>query len=162
MADLRNDPAFASAVAATHQAIRHLARVGIEDARALVRRSRGWNHLQGHARSVVPLAVLLARKNLNIVRAIRTATVLRQPMTSTSREARDRVWGRVGTAIRNLLRSQGGDVIAAELRSRRPQTARSIARTYLSRRYAGGQGRGGAGDTVLKRTLKILAHVLVA
>ncbi len=33
------------------------------------------------------------------------------------------------------------------------------AARYLSQRYGGAQGAGGAGDTVLKRTLKLLAHM---
>jgi hypothetical protein len=63
--------------------------------------------------------------------------------------------------MRNLLSARGADIIAESIRSHSPQDAASIAATYLSSDYGGGQGTGGAGDTVLKRTIKLLAHALI-
>jgi hypothetical protein len=169
MADLRNDLAFGTAVGATRYVISELARRGVRDAQALAQRRSGWNNLQGHAHSLVPLAVFFARSNPPSLRAVRATTTLRRSMTARSQEAGDRVlWSSVEADMRALLAARGNDIVSEELRRRGPrrrrrrQTARQIARTYLSRTYGGGQTKGGAGNTVIKRTLKLLAHVLIA
>jgi len=61
MVDLRNNPSFRAAVDATRATIASLAQSGISDGQAIRARGLGENNLQGHARSVVPLAVLFAR-----------------------------------------------------------------------------------------------------
>lgn len=163
MADLRRDAAFVAAVAAARQAIGELASRGNADAAALVQRSGGWNNLQGHAHSIVPLAVFFARHRPLALGPIKGATSLRTSQSHGSREARKRtLWRQVQADLRNLLRNRGSDILAEEMRSNRPQTAQQIANTYLSSGYGGGQTSGGGGDTVLKRTLKLLAHVLLA
>ena len=163
MPDLRNDPAFVAAVAAARQAIGELASRGIPDAEALVARSAGWNNLQGHAHSLIPLAVLYARSNYTQLQAVRSATILTQAMTGGSQEARNRsIWRVVKRSMITMLAGRGSDIISEQIANGRPQTARQIANTYLSSSFGGGQSSGGAGNTVIKRTLKLLAHIFIA
>lgn len=162
MADLRMDLAFSTAVAVAKAAIAEFARGGIADAQALAVRRRGWNNLQGHAHSIVPLAVAYARAHPNQLRTIRARTDLARGMTRWSREARDTaLWRPVMVEIKAFLASRGADVIAEEMQGGAAQTAQDIATTYLSSHYGGGQTTGGGGNTVLKRTLKLLAHTWV-
>lgn len=132
----------------------------IPDASALFQRTRGQNNLQGHAHSIVPLAVLLARVYPQLLLAIRINTDLQHGMTGQSAEARLKaVWLPVQTGIQLLIASRGGDIVSETFGRATPQTVSRVADTYLSVRYGGGQQRGGAGDTVVKRTLKLLAHL---
>lgn len=81
-------------------------------------------------------------------------------MSNTSQEARGAFWDDVKAVLRASLQQYGNDLIAVGLRTTSPETAQEIAHTYISADYGGGQTSGGAGTTVLKRTLKLLAHTL--
>jgi hypothetical protein len=160
MVDLRNDPAFVAAIAATRESIAELASRGVLDAESLVARSGGWHNLQGHAQSLLPLAVAFARAYSQRFQAIRASTNLRPSMGPASREARNRsLWDPVMREMKQLIANRGTDVITEGLARGTPQSIADIANTYLSIDYGGGQTTGGAGNTVIKRTLKILAHI---
>ena len=161
MTDIRRDPAFATAVAGARAAIDALHRHhGIPDATALYQRGQNVNNLIGHAHSIIPLAVLIAREYPFLLGFVRARTDLRRAMTRQSREARDTyLWRKIMYAMKLLLGRRGGDVIVEELATRRPQSAQRVATTYLSTAFGGGQRRGGAGNTVIKRTVKLLAHL---
>ncbi|MBX6362422.1 MAG: hypothetical protein IRZ00_01030 [Gemmatimonadetes bacterium] len=162
MADLRREPVFTTAVAATRHAITDLAAHGVADALALVRRVRGVNHLQGHANSIVPLAVLMARVYPQVLQVVRARTDLRNGLDPQGPETRDQlVWRTVKTGVQLLVAVRAADIIAEEMRTGAPQTVENVAQTYLSQRFGGGQPRGGAGDTVVKRTLKLMAHIAI-
>ncbi len=157
--DLRHDAGFEAAVAAAEEVIYSMAKSGVPDARMLAARTAGWNNLQGHAHSIVPLAVLLVRRYPSVLTKTRRHTDLGRNMANRSTEARDTtVWSPVQAHLKKIITSRGTDIISETIRSGRPQSIADIAHTYLSRRYGGGQSSGGAGDTVLKRTLKLLAH----
>lgn len=132
----------------------------VPDAKALVVRVKGVHNLQGHARRVMPLAVWLVLRRPEILKQIRAKTRLSNGMTSSSSEARSAVWGVVKAAIVAEIGKAGSDIVTHQDRSSTPVTAEDIAQTYLSQDYGGGQTRGGAGNTVLKRAIKLLAHVL--
>lgn len=132
-----------------------------DDAVALVRRQLGWNNLQGHARALVPLALWFALRHRPLLRTVRNRTSLRVEMNRGSAEARDDVWLDVQQELRADLAAQGNDIVSIGPQANSPSTARAIARTYLSADYGGRHALGGAGNTVLKRTLKILAHTLM-
>lgn len=163
MADLRESPAFSGAVGATRHAIIDLARNHrVPDALALYNRERGVNNLQGHANSIVPLAVLMARIYPGILPIIRARTDIRNELGSGNHETRDRrIWDPVKNAAHLVIQTHGDDIIAETIGTAEGQTVEEVANTYLSVRFGGGQPRGGAGDTVVKRTLKLLAHLWI-
>ena len=138
-----------------------LASAGVKDAIALVKREEGLYNLQGHAMRVMPLAIWLAIHRPDLLSAIRGRTKLSAAMTGHSSEARDTVlWKKVQVALKVLILSNGGDILVKADKSNTPTTAANIANTYLSAAFGGGQTTGGAGNTVLKRSLKLLAHIL--
>ena len=159
MADLRRKPEFAAAVAAARAGIAEFAKRRVPDAVAIQQRLHGKHNLQGHAHSVVPLAVLVARENRGLLQMARQRTKLRADMASTPEKRDALLWGSLEVAIRSVLGAQGGDCISETIKGDEPQTARRVAKTYLTMRYGGGHAGGGAGDTVLKRTIKLLAHM---
>jgi hypothetical protein len=133
----------------------------VKDAKALTDRKSGKHNLQGHARAVIPLAVWLAFQEPSILQPIRRRTTLSSGMTAHSSEARDsRSWSPVKKALKKHLALAGGDVVAPSAKSNSPDTPAKIAATYLGNDYGGGQTTGGAGNTVLKRALKLLAHTI--
>lgn len=138
----------------------YFATKNIPDANALIVREEGKHNLQGHARRVMPLAVWLVIRRPDLLNLIRSKTKLTNEMTASSSEARSAIWGQVKDAISNELSKAGADVISDADRANTPITAIDIADTYLSSEYGGGQTSGGAGNTVLKRALKLLAHVI--
>ena len=158
--DYTQDRGFGALLSATETITAVLAAGGVRDAQRLAERSVGWHNLQGHARAVVPLAVWLAMRHPEILCAIREMTDLGTLMSNTSPEARGAFWDDVKTLLRDSLRQSGHDLIAIRQRPSSPTTAREIATTYISADYGGGQTSGGGGTTVLKRTLKLLAHTL--
>lgn len=129
----------------------------------MVARGGGWNNLQGHARSVVPVAVLYARLHPEQLQQIRAMTDLKHDMGQPwSEEARNSdMWGPVMQDMQQMVSSHTETIVASESSTGDPQTVEAVATTYLSTDYGGGQTSGGAGNTVLKRTLKLLAHVLL-
>ena len=162
MTDFTRDATFTALVAATEGVIIDvLANAGVRDARALVMRQRGWNNLQGHTRGLIPLAVWFARAYPQHLNLLRTSTNLGSGMGRSSAEARNQaLWLPIQGDLRAHLTANGADVIAPGARPRSPQTAQEISDTYLSASYGGRQTTGQAGNTVFKRTLKVLAHVL--
>ena len=158
--DHTRDPGFGALLSATETITGVLAASNVGDARRLAQRSVGWHNLQGHARAVVPLAVWLARLHPELLCNIRDMTNLGTNMSNTSQEARGAFWDDVKAVLRASLQQYGNDLIAVGLRTTSPETAQEIAHTYISADYGGGQTSGGAGTTVLKRTLKLLAHTL--
>lgn len=109
---------------------------------------------------LMPLAVWLTIRRPDLLKLIRSKTKLANEMKATSSEARAAFWGEIKDAIKAELTKNGADVISSADKTNSPTTAQEIAETYLSADYGGGQTKGGAGNTVLKRSLKLLAHVL--
>ena len=82
-------------------------------------------------------------------------------MDKHSAEARDGVWDGVKTGMIQLLATSGADVLTPPgTKVNSPVSAANIAQTYLRTNYGGSQQAGGGGNTVIKRTLKLLAHTL--
>jgi hypothetical protein len=136
------------------------ARLGHPDGQALHGRRQGVNNLQGHANALEPLAVLLAQNSPALLIEIKSLTNLSNDMGQGSSEARDpQIRSIIASAIADLRSTCGNDVIAHEMRSNAPITVDSACDTYLSISLGGAQAAGGAGDTVVKRTLKLLAHL---
>ena len=160
MSYLTRDPTFTALVAATEAIIHVFANAGVRDGRSLMVRQSGWNTLPGEVRSLIPLTVWFVRMYPNHLYSLRTNTSLGVTMGRGSPEARDpSLWQPIQTDLRDCLVTDGGDVISLATQPLAPVTARDIASNYLSARY-GGHTRGTAGDTLLKRTLKLLAHAL--
>jgi hypothetical protein len=161
--DYTKDAKFQKRRVATDDLLEALALPGARcpDAVKVVMRVAGWNNLQGHARALVPLAIWFAFHHPQLCSDIRDATSLRKEMTSASTEARDAVWQMVQATLKSDLATLGGDIVATGLQTNSPSTVKKILKTYCSDRYGGSHGKGGAGDTVFKRTLKILSHTLV-
>ena len=161
MADLTRDPAFTSLVAGTEAIIHVFANAGVRDARLLMMRQAGWNALPGEVRGLIPLAVWFIRGFPNHLHSLRSNTSLGVAMGRDSRKATDSsLWQPIQTDLANHLAANGGDVIALGTQPSAPIPAEDIARNYLSARYAGNHRGSQAGDIVLKRTLKLLAHAL--
>ena len=158
--DYTQNRGFEALLSATETITGVLAANGVRDAQRLTERLVGWNNLQGHARSVVPLAVWLATRHPEILCNIREMTDLGTLMSNTSAEARGDFWDDVKELLRASLLQSGNDLIVIGQRPNSPTTAQEVATTYISADYGGGQITGGAGTTVLKRTLKLLAHTL--
>ena len=160
MVDFTTDFKFGALLDATERVIDVLALGGVRDAIRLVDRAAGWNNLQGHMRAIVPLTVWVAWRRPELLCTIRAETNLDHEMSSSSQEARAAFWEDVKSALTLLLDQHGDDHVAIGVQANSPETARDIASTYLSSDYGGGQSTGGGGTTVLKRTLKLLAHTL--
>ena len=158
--DYTQDRGFGALLSATETITGVLSAGGVRDAQRLAERLVGWHNLQGHARSVVPLAVWLTTRHPEILCSIREMTDLGTLMSNTSAEARGDFWDDVKALLRASLLQSGNDLIVIGQRANSPTTAQEVAVTYISADYGGGQTRGGAGTTVLKRTLKLLAHTL--
>ena len=160
MVDYTQDLSFRAMQEATDVLIRVMAGGGIRDARAITDRAAGWHNLQGHARSIVPLALWLVLHRAELLCTLRRETDLQVVMSGRSGESRAPFWDEVSQALVDMLNQHGGDRIIVGGQANSPETAQQIARTYLSAEYGGGQRRGGGGTTVLKRTLKLLSHTL--
>ena len=142
------------------------------DAVALMQRSGGTHNLQGHDRSVIPLAVHYGRHHRDTMDEIRQANLDlnvsmddgRSANRAASRaETRHAVWNRARDEMAVFVSSSSGqDIVAEDMTSGAPQSAADVARTYLSTSWGGGQPNGGGADTVVKRTLKLLAHLQIA
>ena len=131
-----------------------------EDATSLVDRATGWHNLQGHMRGIVPLTVWLVLHRPDLLCPVQTGTDLDVLMSRESGESGAEFWDDVKFGLRNLLQEHGDDRIVIGERTNSPTTPNRIASTYLSVDYGGGQTTGGAGNAVLKRTLKLLSHTL--
>ncbi len=82
-------------------------------------------------------------------------------MDKHSAEARDGVWDGVKTGMIQLLATSGADVLTPPgTKVNSPVSAANIAQTYLRTNYGGSQQAGGERNTVIERTLKLLAHTL--
>lgn len=160
MANYRNRKDFPLLVDLLERTARSFAIKKIPDAQALMDRKKGANNLQGHAMRVMPLAVWLVIRRPDLLKLIRSKTKLPNEMKASAPEARAVFWGSVKDATKAELLKHGNDVISSAGQINTPTTAQEIAGTYLSAVYGGGQTSGGAGNTVLKRSLKLLAHVL--
>ncbi|WP_462409358.1 hypothetical protein [Neobacillus sp. Marseille-QA0830] len=161
MADYRNIVEFQAKLEGTRATIKSLADNGIPDARALIARGLGAHNLQGHDASILPLAVLYSQYNPSLLTDLKNLTSLNNDMGDRSNgEARNNfAWNPIKRDLAAFKAVHGSDIIAQELRSGIPQTVDDVLRTYLSDNYLGGHTTGGAGDTVLKRTLKLLGHI---
>ena len=160
MIDYTQDNTFGALNAATQAIIGALAREGISDATSLERRAAGVHNLQGHARALIPLALWVAVRRPDLLPVIRQNTRLDVEMDNHSQETRAAFWDQVKESVIALLQERGQDRVSVGEADDVPETATAIAGTYLSDSYGGSHTTGGAGDTVLKRTLKLLAHVL--
>jgi hypothetical protein len=160
MANYKNRRDFPLLVDLLEMAAKRFAAQKIPDAKALVVREKGLHNLQGHAMRVMPLAVWLAIRRPDLLKLIRGKTKLATEMKASSSEARAAFWGVVKDAIQDELSKSGADVLTSADKTNTPTTAQEIANTYLSADSGGGQTKGGAGNTVLKRSLKLLAHIL--
>jgi hypothetical protein len=138
--------------------VRGLAKKKIPDALALLDRECGVHNLQGHARRLMPLAVWLVIRRPDLIDEVKRCTNLKNQMTSHSVEARGSFWNFVKSAMKSEIKKNGKDIISSSDKSNAPITVEEIARTYLSIDYGGGQVNGGGGNTVLKRSLKIISH----
>jgi hypothetical protein len=160
MADYKKRNDFTLLLGLLERIAKTLAATGVPDAKALTTREAGMHNLQGHAMRVMPLAVWLVIRRPDLLKPIRRATGLKTAMHASSSEARSVLWRDVKVAILNEISLHGSDVLSSADKTNTPTTAAAIANTYLSTAYGGGQTKGGAGNTVLKRSLKLLAHVL--
>lgn len=160
MPDYTKEPRFRALQQAAEGIIGVLAATGTKDAKSIAEREAGWHNLQGHARAVVPLALWLASRRPDLLCTIRAETDLGIEMSKTSVESSKKFWDDVKDALIDELAANGQDQIGVGSKSSTPETAREIANTYLATDYGGGQRTGGAGNTVLKRTLKLLSHTL--
>lgn len=171
MTDVRNEPKFASAKELARDAIVEYAAQGVGDAKALLRRAFGENNLQSHWHWMFPVAVYFAIQNFEVLGDVKNQTDLDNEMNTPHGEAGDTdLWNPIQEEFRDFLdSSQGGNIITEKLGDPREElTSRDVARGkpdgrdgLMSEAWAGGHADGGAGDTVVKRTLKLLAHLLV-
>lgn len=159
MKDWARDHRFQLALARLSGAIAASAKLGLSDARAIRWRAAGGANLQGHENALVPVALLLAMQDPTLVRRVRRATDLANSMGKGSTESRDKALrDDIAAALSSLQASHGTDIVSHEIRSKRPITVSKACRTYVSVVLGGSQPNGGAGDTVVKRTLKLIAQ----
>lgn len=176
MPDLRTDVTFSNAVQRARDGIKDYAAKGVPDAEALTDREGGGHNLQGHAWSVIPLAVHFGRHHRDTMDEIRRANLdldvnmddgrsasTDQERTTSRAETRHTVWDRARGEMATFVGSSSGqDIVAEEMTNGTPQSAADVAGTYLGTSWGGGQPNGGGANTVVKRTLKLLAHLQIA
>ena len=85
--DWTTDPQFQLALSRTEGIIVSAAALRHPDGIALRQRQEGHNNLQGHANSLVPLALLLAKTSPALMIVFRSLTDLAEDMGSGSSEA---------------------------------------------------------------------------
>lgn len=154
-----NDYEFQLALARLSGAIAAAATLGLSDARAIRWRAAGGANLQGHENALVPVALLLAMQDPSLVRRVRRSTSLAQSMGRGSTESRDQALrDDIALALRRLQATRGTDIVSRQLGNNQPISVDRACRTYLSTRLNGSQQNGGAGDTVIKRVLKLIAQ----
>ncbi|NKC32063.1 hypothetical protein [Falsiroseomonas selenitidurans] len=159
MTNWTTDIGFRLALARLGGAIVASGRLGLIDARSIRWRASGGANLQGHANTLVPLSLLLAMTDKTLVRRVRRDTDLTRDMGRGSVESLNKsLRDDIGVAMSNLRSTQGSDIVAQEIKSKRNITVNKACDTYLSIAMGGSHARGGAGDTVVKRTLKIIAQ----
>lgn len=159
MKNWTSDHKFQLALARLSGAIAASAKLGLSDARAIRWRAAGGANLQGHENALVPLALLLAMQDPSLVRRVRLTTSLAGNLGKGSTESRDKsLRDDIAAALLSLQTAKGSDVVSHEIRSRKPITVSKACNTYVSAALSGSQPRGGAGDTVIKRSLKLIAH----
>ena len=154
MIDYTQDNTFGALNAATQAIIGALAREGISDATSLERRAAGVHNLQGHARALIPLALWVAVRRPDLLPVIRQNTRLDVEMDNHSQETRAAFWDQVKESGSRCFRNAD----RTEFQSARRTMLQKLRPRSLSDSYGGSHTTGGAGDTVLKRTLK--PHVL--
>ena len=167
MANLTTDPDFNAAVAAAESGVDSYANSGVRDALALTGRAGHMHNLQAHYNGGLPLAVHYARNHQATMARIRAATKLTNEMDDAPgpnrAETRHAVWDEVKAEMIAFLNGPAGNgTLASQMQSGAPISARDIANTFLSTKYGGGQTTGDGGNTVIKRTLKLLAHLQIA
>jgi hypothetical protein len=158
--DWTKDQGFQHLLSRLDGIITAAARLKHPDGKALDNRRRGVHNLQGHANALEPLAALLFQESPILRDLIRERTALSEDMGPHTREARDSIIrDAIAGAITDLRATRGSDIISREMQGLSPITVDSACDTYLSTGLGGGQSSGGAGDTVVKRVLKLLAHM---
>jgi hypothetical protein len=157
MADFRTDVAFQAMLKGAEATIESLAGDRVPDAVALMQRAAGKNNLQGHYNALLPLAVLIARTDPSLLSHVKSRTSLLHNMGAGSSEARSAtIWKPVEADSQTIIRTRSSDVLTVMLSGGLCRVR--DAATYLSPTFGGAQVRGGGGNTVLKRTIKLLAH----
>jgi hypothetical protein len=164
MPDVRREQRFISACDLARDAVVEYAMEGVGDAKALLRRAFGENNLQAHWHSMFPVAIYFAIHNFDILDDIKENTDLGHEMTTGSPEASNtELWDPVANQFQQFVNgNRGNDIVSEGMDD--PTDERSVqdvAENFMSGTWAGGQAGGGAGDTVVKRTLKLLSHLLV-
>lgn len=157
--DLRDDDSFQVAVDQARDGIRRFADRGIPDAEAITQRDAGENNLSGHAHSLVPLAVHFSRSDPGFLQSVKDQTDLSNGMGPRDTETRLDIWGDLKDKMSALVTRDASVIITEERGSGRPQSVGDVADTYLPKDWGGSQDSGGGGGTVVKRTLKLLAHI---
>lgn len=161
MSDLTKDARFTSLVAATETILLVFANAGVRDARLLTVRQAGWNTLPGEVRGLIPLSAWFIGRHPNHLNSLRTQTSLGAPMGRGSPEARNpSLWQPIQRDLKDYLATEGGDVVSLATQPVARVTAQDVASNYLSTRFCGGHTSRQAGDNILKRILKLLAHAL--
>ncbi|WP_214793969.1 MULTISPECIES: hypothetical protein [unclassified Exiguobacterium] len=152
------DPVFNAKVTGTLSMIEQLAHDDIPDAMQLISRRDGTQNLSGHYQKIIPLAIRFSIFNPDLLARVKSNTYLENSMDPHNADTRSEIWEEVKAAMITLVENNGNDVVITNSDSH-PSSVKEIADTYLSTRYGGSHTTGGAGDTVFKRTLKLLAHV---
>jgi len=162
MPNYTRDPAFVAMIHGVDQMIVELAQQRIPDAQAIANRYAGDNNLQGHAKGLVPVAIWFARAHNSHLVRVRIATNLDRDMGQYRTETRDRtLWGPIQRDFIAALAAHGTDVVTSGGDPDTPHRVADIVSTYLPTSWGGNQRTGGAGGTVIKRTLKIMSHTLL-
>ncbi|MBN1547543.1 MAG: hypothetical protein JW902_12885 [Syntrophaceae bacterium] len=162
MTDFTINPAFMALIHGVDQMILDLAQQRIPDAQAIASRYAGGNNLQGHARGLVPVAIWFARAHHPHLERVRKATNLTIDMSWSSAEARNRgLWRPIQRDFIAAIAANGTDIVTSGGDIYTPHSVEDIASTYLPTSWGGNQSTGGAGGTVIKRTLKIMSHTFL-
>tara|TARA_R100000365_G_C2736918_1_gene66105 strand:- start:498 stop:977 length:480 start_codon:yes stop_codon:yes gene_type:complete len=140
--------------------IRMGARLQNPDAMALEGRRHGLNNLQGHANALEGLVVALIEIQPNLLSTLRPLTRLNRKMGKGDFETSNAaIRAAISSTVVAARTGHGADIIAHEIKTGNPVTIDTACDTYLPLSLGGGQDSGGGGGTVVKRALKLLAHI---
>jgi hypothetical protein len=161
MTDLRNDVDFSNALDRAFDGIEEYAERGVADAEQITDRDQNVNQNSGHV-NLVALAVHFARHHPDLMQEIHQATSLDNGMSTGDRETYLPIWDTVQEAVSAFIETNGDDIVIQERQGQDPQSVSGLSDTYLPQAFGGTQDTGGGGGTVVKRTLKLLAHLQIA
>lgn len=164
--DIRDSKKIEETCTQVRRAIQQYAVDGVGDAKALLRHSFCENSNQSHWYIGLPLTVyfvisiLESPNEREILEKIKYNTKLSREMDGSSGESSEEVWDPVKKRFGEFVENKGDNHVAEEMSDGETKSVEGAVNSFMSETWHGNASGGGGGDTVVKRTLKIISHLI--